>query len=138
MSLALEVYTRHLLNMEEEWPALADMRDDATWSFPWYYREYGRTLLATTLLYRAREVPAMRLTLQKARAMHCAGIAHLYHKELICMQPYSFVRSCLWMGPNFGLGETPHNFYPTEVEEARFYDDAPRSSDSETESESES
>jgi hypothetical protein len=125
--LAWDIFIHHLLLHEKDWPALADMRDESEWSFPITYKRYARTLLSVALLRRTPELASMRLTLQKARAMTCAGLAHLFHKETLCLQRFTLVSSGLYLGPNPELGETEENYYPTREELRDFYLDAPRS-----------
>jgi hypothetical protein len=127
--LALEIFTHWLLRHEKEWPDLADMRQTSKWAFPKSYKNHARMLLSVALLHRTPELPAMRLSLQKARAMTSAGLAHLFHKEVICLQRFSVVLSGLDLGPCPELGETEENYAPTEEERRDFYRYAPREAD---------
>jgi hypothetical protein len=119
--LALEIVAHWLLRHEEEWPALADMRETSRWAFPRSYKNHARMLLSVALLRRTPDLPAMRLSLQKARAMTSTGLAHLFHKEVICLQRFSVVLSGLDLGPCPELGETEENYAPTEEEKRDFY-----------------
>jgi hypothetical protein len=123
--LALEIFTHWLLRHEKEWPDLADMRQTSKWALPKSYKNHARMLLSVALLHRTPELPAMRLSLQKARAMTSAGLAHLFHKEVICLQHFSVVLSGLDLGPYPELGETDENYHPTVREERDFYRYAP-------------
>jgi hypothetical protein len=133
-TLVLEIVRGNLVDMQAKWPALATNQQADTWDAHYVYAAYARLLLSLTLLRRSPDVPMARFALQKARAMRCAGLAHQFRVELICIRDLTGVRAATWMGgPLPWLGESDANWAPTaqDREQAHFALHCPDSDDDE-------
>jgi hypothetical protein len=122
-TLVLEVVRQNLIDMQANWPALATGQKEDTWDMHYVYPVFARLLLSLTLLRRSPNMPMARFALQKARAMRCAGLAHQFRVELICIRDLTGVRAATWMGgPLPWLGESDANWAPTagDREQAHF------------------
>jgi hypothetical protein len=109
-----EILVAHLLELPRAWPALATGQRGFTWDDHCTYVSYARLLLTVALLRRGPHVPMARLVLQKARAMHCAGLAHQMRVELICLRDITYVQGATWLdGPFRSIGESDATWQPT-------------------------
>jgi hypothetical protein len=136
-TLVLEIVRGNLVDMQAKWPALATNQQADTWDMHCLYAAYARLLLSLTLLRRSPDLPMARFALQKARAMRCAGLAHQFRVELMCIRDLTGVRAATWMGgPLPWLGESDANWAPTarDREQAHFALHCP-DSDEETDDE---
>jgi hypothetical protein len=136
MALQVEILLRHLLDMQREWPELATGQKGFTWDDHCTYVKYARVLLKIGLLHRTSELPEIRLALQKARAMHCAGLAHHMRVEIICLGDHTGCYGSTWLaGPIRTLRENDVTYLPTRMDREQFELCVDESDDSEEEPE---
>jgi hypothetical protein len=118
MAQLVETLVAYYLEQQRAWPALpTDRSEGLNWDRTRAYQVYAQELLKNTLLCRGPHVLQARLALQKARAMHTAGLAHGFRVSLFCIEMFEYARSA-WdvRGPCRALGHRGGEWYPTRAE----------------------